>query len=286
MVCPTDLAWIVRRVRASWKVLLLAALAGAAVGFAYGLMSTPVYRAEVLVAPVVRSGASGLAAISRQLGGLASLAGISLGANQDENVAAAAILGSRGLVRDLIEEGNLLPVLFDDIWNEQSRTWKVSGKEVPSLWEGERLFSRKIRRISEDRRTGLIVVAALWKDPHRAADWANELVARADRHIRERAIQRAQANVEFLQEQLDKTGIVEVRQSIYRLIEDQMAEMMLAQGGPEYALRVLDPAVPPEQPIGPSTALLAVTGGAFVLLMALAAVLLLPGSGLRSDSQK
>jgi uncharacterized protein involved in exopolysaccharide biosynthesis len=94
------------------------------------------------------------------------------------------------------------------------------------------------------------------------------------RNLRVRAIAVAKDNIDFLQGQLNEISILEVRQSIYRLLEDQIKEMMLAQGGAEYAFKVLDPAVVPEQPIGPGKTLLSAAGLLVGLLLACVTILL------------
>jgi uncharacterized protein involved in exopolysaccharide biosynthesis len=267
------LSGIVRLLGGHWKRLVAGAVAGAGAGLLMALLFVPMYRAEVLVAPISHSAGAGLG-LSARLGGLASIAGISLGGGLDDSNVSVAMLNSRLLAREVVKEGELLPVLFADKWDAKAGKWKTISDNIPSLWDGEHMFSRKVRRINEDRRTGLIVVAAVWNDPQLAALWANELVTRADRNLRVRAIAVAKDNIDFLQGQLNEISILEVRQSIYRLLEDQIKEMMLAQGGAEYAFKVLDPAVVPEQPIGPGKTLLSAAGLLVGLLLACVTILL------------
>jgi uncharacterized protein involved in exopolysaccharide biosynthesis len=261
------------------RVLLLIGLgAGLALGSLVAVVSKPMYRAEVLVAPVEK-GAGGLGQFAGQLGGLASLAGVALGGALKDDQASLAMLQSHLLSRLLIEENNLLPVLYSKKWDAQKGAWlSMDAKRIPTLWDAEQRFSRKVRRVSEDRRTGLITVTVVWSDPRLAAKWADSLVATADRLLRQRAVETSRTNIAFLQKQLDNTNLVEVRQSIYRLLEDQLKEQMLAQGGSEYAFKVLDPAVVPEKPVGPSTPILILGGSLAGLFLTSCMVLLWSGT--------
>ena len=52
--------------------------------------------------------------------------------------------------------------------------------------------------------------------------------------------------VEYLNQELEKTNVAELRQAIYRLIEAQIKQKTLARLRDEYVFRVLDPAAPPD----------------------------------------
>jgi hypothetical protein len=92
----------------------------------------------------------------------------------------------------------------------------------------------------------LTVVAIDWTDPATAAQWANGFVALANELLRTRALVESKRNIAYLNDQISKTDVVELRRVLYGLIESETKTLMLANGRPEYAFRVVDPAVPPE----------------------------------------
>jgi uncharacterized protein involved in exopolysaccharide biosynthesis len=224
------------------SVIVFAALAATA---AY--IMTPRYRAQVVIVPVKGDDMRGaLSGALGQLGGLASLAGVSLpgGGNKDENL---SFLTSRDFLARFIQEENLLPMLFDKQWDESRGAWDVDDPEdVPTVSDGVRFLDEHVRSVQEERRTGIITLSIVWKDPQLAARWANLMVERANRDLRQRAIRDAEASKEYLAGELGKTDVVELRQSIYRLIESQIKTVMLASVRPEYAFKVIDPAVAPQ----------------------------------------
>lgn len=234
--------------RVLWRARLLiiisaVVVAAASAGVSYLVPKS--YRATVLVAPVESTTGSALGSVAGRLGGLADLVG--LGANSGgRKQEAIAVLQSDSLTARYITENELLPVLFAEQWDAATGTWKVSGAKVPTLWQATRQFA-KHRRVAENAKTGLVQLIVEWRDPVVAARWANDLVALTNQHLRQEAVDLSQRNVAYLSEQADKASSVQVRNSMYQLIEDEMRSLMIAQGNEAYALRVIDPAVPAEK---------------------------------------
>lgn len=251
------------------SVIVFAALAAAA-----AFIMTPQYRVQVVMVPVKGDDMRGaLSGALGQLGGLASLAGVSLpsGGNKDENI---AFLTSRDFLARFVQEERLLPVLFAKKWDAAHERWDVDDpEEVPTVSDGVRFLDRRVRSVKEDRRTGIITLSVVWKDREQAARWANLMVERANRDLRARAISDAEASKNYLNGELARTDVVELRQSLYRLIEGQIKTIMLASVRPEYAFRVIDPAVVPQprDKISPKRlamiALGALFGGVFALVV-------------------
>ena len=214
----------------------------------YALLATHIYRAEVVLAPVSRSSTtSNLSG----LGGLANLAGINLSVGGD-TVRYLAILRSRNFIEEFIRDNDLLPTLFSDEWDAENGRWINEDPEhQPDIRDGVDLFTKKIRFISEDARTGLVTLAIEWTDAETVAVWASELVGRINVNTRRRDIQEIQKKLDYLNEQLANADLVELRQAISRVIEEQINAMMLVQAQTEYAFTVIDPAVVPKERIHP-----------------------------------
>ncbi|MDX8409724.1 MAG: Wzz/FepE/Etk N-terminal domain-containing protein, partial [Mariprofundales bacterium] len=164
--------------------LLVAVLAAG-----YSLTKPNIFKAEVLLAPVSAGGSKGggISAALGGLGGLASMAGISLpgGGNVETNL---AMLKSREFLWSFIKEEKLMPILFEDAWDSGKKGWKESDpKKQPTLWDGFRALSG-ILTASVDKKTALVTVAVEWTDPDLAALWANKLVERLNSYLRQREI--------------------------------------------------------------------------------------------------
>lgn len=277
---PFTLHDLFRALLDGWKPIVLLTVLGAVTGVTTALLMTPVYRAQAMVVPREDSAAGALGrSIMGQFGGLAGLAGglLPAGSNEAETL---ATLRSRALTEQFIEERNLLPVLFEQKWDAERGAWLESDpRRVPTLRDGFRVFDRRVRTVAEDRKTGLVTVAVDWKDPAVAADWANGLVALANETLRQRAIREATDTLAYLDRELGRTEKVELRTSMFQFVEAQQKTLMLANTRPDYALRVIDPAVTPgpRDRLRPKRALMSIaatmlgglTGCAVAILLAL-----------------
>lgn len=223
---------------------------------AYALLAEEWYRSEVLLAPADEKSTSGLGG---QLGGLAALAGVSVGGG--DSAEALAFLESREFARNFIEDYDLVPVFFADQWDAVDGQWLgADPEEWPEIRDAVKYFHDNVLRVSQDRQSGLVTLAVAWIDPQVAADWAGSLVDRLNKRLRDRALKEAEANVAYLQAELAQTGVVTLQQSIGRLLESELQKLMLARGNEEFAFRVIDEAVPPKEPVRPKRALIAVLG--------------------------
>jgi uncharacterized protein involved in exopolysaccharide biosynthesis len=234
-----DVLW---RRRFVFAVFFFATVSGVV---AWALLATPMYRAVATAMP--RQGEDvgpGAQALMGQLSGVAALAGLNLGASLDEQEA-IAWLRSRALTTRLVNDRALLPVLFDALWDETRGKWRDDLEREPSMDDAWQMFDQ-IRRVSQDSRTRLVTVEVIWKDRHQAAVWANDLLARANEELRMRAITEADASLRALEQQLEQTDAVALRQSIYRLMEAQLNRKVLANARPDYAFALIDPAVVPD----------------------------------------
>ncbi|RMG87728.1 MAG: hypothetical protein D6712_05150 [Chloroflexi bacterium] len=266
-------------------------------GVAYALLKTPEYRATVVIKPVSDEG------VKSRLGGriaaLADFAAIDLsgGGSEEEYL---AILKSRRLARRFIAIHDLKPVLFSNRWDSKRRKWiadrsiytkvqnflsrmltgfssdtdKLSKNEgAPTDEETYLLFDKKIRHISKDRRTGIVRVTFQFYDRNLVSKWANEYVALANEEIRARTIEEAEKVIGFLSQEADRATDLQLKNAIYNLIQGQLQRIATARARPEYAFRVIDPAVVPEKPYVPKRMLAIVIGGLIGIVLGFVAAL-------------
>jgi len=107
-------------------------------------------------------------------------------------------------------------------------------------------FDKKLRTVIEDRDRGLITVRVDWRNREQAANWANLMIRMVNSRLRARKLSELDKNLAYLNQELGKTSVLELRDSLAKLIEAQTNERMLANGREEYAFRVVDPAVVPD----------------------------------------
>lgn len=241
--------------RGKWAIIVLTALFSAG-SVAYALAASEWFRAEVLLAPAE---ARSTPSFGGQLSGLAALAGVSVGGG--ETAEAMATLKSRELAREFIEANDLINVILHENWDESLQSWKVNEtSENPDIRDAVKVFHERVLRVRQDRESGLVTVAMEWIDPFLAASWANHFVRFANERLRQRALEQAEANVAYLQAELEATGVVTLQQSIGRLLESELQKLMLARGNQEFAFRTVDVAEVPKIRVRPRRTLMVMIG--------------------------
>lgn len=272
------------RMLVSYKWLILGiTLITTAVATAIAFYLPPIYRSEVTLAPVTPEESGRLSALAGELGGIASLAGINIGSGGSSADKAIAVLKSRAFTDAFIKDEQLLPVLFSDIWDHQKQMWLVEDqKDAPTLRKAYQIFDG-IRTIEQDKKTGLITLTIEWQNPEEAARWANLLVERLNQHERRAAIAEAEKSLAYLKTQLGQTSILEMQQAIYRLIEAQTKNIMLANARDEYAFSVIDPAVVPETKSKPKRKVIIGLGFAAGLMTSIVLAAILSSLRRRAD---
>jgi uncharacterized protein involved in exopolysaccharide biosynthesis len=205
------------------------------------------YDATIVISPVTSTSEKSLSAGALgSLGGLAAMAGMSLGSDSKKNESIAT-LESQGLMQRYIRDNNLMPILYADKWDARSGKWKVTDPEqVPTLWKATQYF-KNLRTVSPDSKTGMVTLKVRWKDATLAAKWANGLVKMTNDYERDTAIAESDRNIAYLTQQASSTDVLGIKQAIYNLLQSEISKSMIARGTPEYAFKVIDPALVAEK---------------------------------------
>jgi capsular polysaccharide biosynthesis protein len=239
------------------------------------LVITPLYRSTAVAFPANnKESLGGLSSVLSQFSGVASMAGLDVG--DSGNAEALAILTSRQFNERFILANGLMPILFRKYWDASRNDWKPNLRRPITLWDGYDYFFRKVRSVSEDRKTGLLTVHVDWRDRDQAAQWANLIIAQLNQEMRQHAIDEATDMVAYLHKELDKTDNLALKESISKLIESEIKERALATVRYQYAYHVVDSAEPadPRHPIKPQPRVYLVFGAIAGLILGIAAALL------------
>jgi uncharacterized protein involved in exopolysaccharide biosynthesis len=260
------------------SLVVASVVAGAVLAGSIAAFQTPKYRSETILAEADngKSG-SGLAALAGQFGNLASLAGVNLGKGSGTLEESLATITSNAVLYDFIDRNDLLKVILESRWDKKKSQWRhgLINHRDPTEWQAARDFRKKILTVAQDKKTHLVTLIIEWKDPEQAKDWADDLVKATNKRLKERAITVSTRNLEYLNQQLEKAATVDLRQAISRLIETETKNVMVARGNDEYALKIIDPAVVPQEKYSPRITLIVMLGAALGLLLGLGIAMIL-----------
>jgi LPS O-antigen subunit length determinant protein (WzzB/FepE family) len=243
----------------------------AIVSVIYALSIPNQYKATALLSSADSSG-GGLSGALGQLGGLASLAGVSLGGGESsKGQIAQKIMQSWSFIEGFVEDNNLaVGVYAADGWDKSSNELQINSGlydvsksqwlvEPPSSWSLFKTFSG-ILSVSEDKKSGLVSVSIEYYSPLIAKQWLDLYVAAINEHMQKREMAKVTRNIEYLQAQIKKTNIAEMQEVFYTIIEEQIKSKMLAEASPEYAFVAVSPSMVPEEKSQPKRASMFILG--------------------------
>ena len=151
-----------------------------------------------------------------------------------------------------------MPILFEDAWDEQQKKWKETDpKKQPGQLDAHRLVNG-ILSVERDKKTDLVTVAVEMKDAALATEIANSLVEQLNLYLAQQAIARSESNLQYLNEELMRTQIEEMRKILFELIATEQKKVMLANTQKDFAFKVLDRAVEPDKKIKPKRSLIVI----------------------------
>ncbi|EJG2003335.1 LPS O-antigen length regulator [Vibrio parahaemolyticus] len=266
--------------KALWKgkLTIIATTFAFAVGSVFYALSLPnIYKADALLAPTESSGGGGLSKMAGQLGGLAALAGVNLGASESSQTdLAVQVMKSRQFIEAFINKHDLLVplmaakdwdlannklILDEELYNSSTGEWLREPNGLrgakPTAQEAFQVFNKEVLTISQDKETSsLYTVSVKHYSPYIAQQWVNWLIEDINKVMRERTIAETSQNLAYLSSQLKKTAVADMQSTFYTLIEEQTKSLMLAEVQEEFVFKVVDPAVVPELKEGPQRALI------------------------------
>jgi len=274
-----DLSELWRAIWAGKFIIIAISFIFAVSSIAFALSKPDVYQASVLLSPTSSDGGGGMGALAGQFGGLASLAGISLdGGGTDKTALALEIIKSRAFLETYITKHELLVplmaakkwdrvenklILDNEIYDQNTGKWlrEVSYPKTaePSPWEAYQTLLELITT-AQDKTTSLVNIDIEFYSPEIAKQWLIWLVSDVNNFMREKDEKEAQASIDYLTNQLEKTEISAMETVFYQLIEEQTKNMMLTKVSAEYVLKTIDPAQVPELKAGPKRALIVLLG--------------------------
>lgn len=248
------------------------------------------YKAEILVAPSGIQGSS--QGPSSSLSGIAGLAGISIGEFEGGTKIQEAmeVIKSRKFISEFINKHEIKPavvaaksldkisgdiVINENIYDTEKKVWK---KEI-SMQKTIEKFLKDNLEFNEDKKTGFITISITTLSPTKSKEWVDSLLLDLNNFFRDQAVTEATTSLNYLKNQIAKAQLIEIRQSVFNLIQEQIKIITLAEGREEYLLRTLDPSVIPDEKTSPARTLICIIGAFLGFLLSVIYLLLSHFSG-------
>lgn len=226
--------------RAKYRIAFVALLVAGGV-FAYSKILEERFTAIALVAINIQEETGGLKAGDYRGSDLLALMEHDLvvqNAADNERERLIARMSSTNFIDYFVKENNLLPVIFHKQWNELDGTW-LDGR-APTLAETVKIFREKVVAVELDQKTGMLFIKASSFDPEIAADIANKYYAAFNKYTLERKMDELADREKILEDRLASATSLEIKRSIFRMQEMQLAEETFLLAKRDYPLEVIE----------------------------------------------
>ena len=276
--------------RELFKVLfdgkILIALVASIITFSsviYALMMTDYYKSEAVMS--VRDNSENKNLLS-QFSGAASLMGLNVSSTDDKASQTIQLIQSRKFIKHLLTFENILPsimaaksydisskkLLFDgDLYDSKSKNWigepDENGSAKPSYLDAHGVYLNDLLSISQDKNTGFILIDIKHLSPVFAKEFLELIIRETNTILRKKDLEESNEALMYLTNELRKTSLVELKESIKNLIEAQLEVQMMSKINEDYVLVEIDPPFIPERGLSNSKLLIVIFSAIFGSLL-------------------
>ena len=179
----------------------------------------------------------------------------------------------------MIEQNQLLPVLFPEQWDKERQAWKKGGvfglslnplyylsraispapprpavpkkdPDAPEMWDALRTLDG-ILKVTNNVKENTIVISAEFRDPEIAARIVEYALKTLTDYMSSEAKRVAATNRVYLEQQLATTLDPLIKQKTYNLIAEQIELAMMSEVKENFAFKVIDPPLAPDKKTKP-----------------------------------
>ena len=207
------------------------------------------------------------------------MAGVSIGGGESsESQIAQEIMKSWSFVEGFIADNNLAVEVYaaegwskgsnelqinQDVYDSEGSEWLTENDSgvvgPPSSWKLFKAFSGRVA-VSEDKKSSLVSVSIEHYSPQIAKQWLDLYISAINKHMQARQVEKVSNNISYLEAQIEKTAIADMREVFYTIIEEQTKNKMVAEASPDYAFVAVSPSMVPEEKSQPKRALMCILG--------------------------
>ena len=129
----------------------------------------------------------------------------------------------------------------------------------PSYQRSYRKF-KAIVQVREDLETGFIRISVKHHSPYVAKEWLDIINSSINEIFRQTHKRESINSIQYLNDELSRANLTELKQAISELIQEQTQRLMLIESNPEYIFKVIEPPYAPEHKVSPSRFLITIIG--------------------------
>ena len=156
-------------------------------------------------------------------------------------------------------------VVYDNnIYDTNSNTWirahSYPKNQMPSEQESFKIFKSKHLSFNSDLKSGFSVLSIKHQSPFVAKQWSELIVNEINNFYRQKDKLQAEKAVSYLNQQVLKTSLSEIKQVLAQLLQEETKKLTLIEANQFYVFDYIDPPVVMEKKSAPNRSLICILG--------------------------
>ena len=277
-----DIKSLFKTIFDSKRLIIISTVLFSLIALIYSLSLSNIYQSTALLSPV--DDQSGSSKSLNNIGGLASLAGISISSSSggnsnkaitkittlsffEENILPNIYLPDLMAVRTWDEESNSV-IYRDSNYNVKTGKWKT----IPHPQKSYKAFMDRLQ-ISEDPKTNFLTISLKHESPYIAKEWTELVVNQINDSFRAKDKLEAEAAMNFLNTQMALTNYTEIKQVVAEILKQKMQQLTLIEANEFYVFSYLDQPAVARKKIEPTRSSICILGTIFGFMLGVLIVL-------------
>ena len=162
-------------------------------------------------------------------------------------------------------------IIYDKkIFNQSEQIWS----EKPTNQEAYETYTEILSVLQSDK-TSLVSMSIEHVSPYIAEKWLNLIIKNINDHMREIDKNVARNSIEFLNISASNTNLAEIKSVIFKLMENQIQTLTLAESNEYYVFRPISSPIAPEKKFKPVRSIICILGTMLGLIIGIASALII-----------
>lgn len=213
------------------------------------------------------------------ISGISGIGGIAIPArNTTQTELGIAVVRSHSFFEQIYNKYDILPQLMaaeswnpktnvltydPNIYDEKNKSWvrKVTSPKQPkpSSQEAHSVFLKQMK-ISMRKDDALVIISYDHISSQFAREFIEIIISEVNNIFLEKEVKEGEISVQYLNEQVAKTELSELRSGLSELIQKEISAIMIAKANPDFLFTIIDAPISPERKSSPQRSLIAFLG--------------------------
>ena len=242
------------------KIVLIYTAITIGLGLIHAFLLINEYRATAVLSPTEQIFGSGEGVALGKYQGLAAMAGFSIGSRQSRINEALATLNSFEFNKNFLAQNEASFLLKPGSENNRAISYinkMIVGDKELTEWKKYKRFIKNVG-IEWNEKEGLLSVSVTSINRAQSILILEKYINYINSYLKNNDEKNINSRIKFIKNEISENNEMEIKKSLYELLEVQLQKKMLANTSEQYAFKVIQPAYSPDEKYSPRRSILVV----------------------------